>query len=180
MLSGFLRIFRPRRIFLLFADIYTFHLLCFSFSEPWHALKWSMITCPQQAQWIQLRARNCVSLPAQRVCDICELHSVCAICLCVCDICLLRCLCTTQCVWLCVCDSVRRKSHMIGILWWKSNPSCWIFLTCILIDAYPDIWLDPRSSARCGRLWWAQERVGAIHLEFGMSGTKTQILEFWF
>ena len=86
--------------------------------------------------------------------------------------------CLTVCLW----PFTQKILHdgYFMILGWKSNPSCWIFLTCILIDAYPDIWLDPRSSARCGRLWWAQERVGAIHLEFGMSGTKTQILEFWF
>ena len=96
----------------------------------------------------------------------------------VCDICVLRHLCTTQCTAQCVQKFSHDKCFMI--LGWQSNPLCWIFFTCILIDAYPDIWLDPRSSARCGRLWWAQERVGAIHLEFGMSGTKTQILEFWF
>ena len=59
-----------------------------------------MVTCHQQVQWIQLRARNCVSLPAQCVCDICELHSVCAICL-------------------CVCDSVRRKSWVFYDFWMK-------------------------------------------------------------
>ena len=72
-----------------------------------------MVTCPQQVQWIQLRARNCVSLPAQCVCDIWELHSVCAICLCVCDICVLRHLCTTQCTAQCVQKISHDKCFMI-------------------------------------------------------------------